>query len=148
MDFLAQHLSMPDSTQAQCAGHIERFERFSPLAPSGYGYGLICSNAAVRVLYPYLEQNCVLKAMAQYNLFLGDRIVIQCLHDLRIPYVPISSFAGGDTRPEWLGHWRRYHNLSFGPAVFHKTTTDQDFDLLERLWFNSRWSTNRLHQMS
>lgn len=136
---LRRFLGRFDPAVPLCVGHLQRYQPYLPPMLAGYGYGIVCTNAAARRLYGYLERSCVREALRRWVLFYGDRAIMLCLRDLGIESKFLRGFSGGSRRSAWAAMARQGTAVQKPPAAFHPVRTDADFDLLERALVNRSW---------
>eukprot|EP00408_Alexandrium_pacificum_P028638 CAMPEP_0171208628 /NCGR_PEP_ID=MMETSP0790-20130122/28184_1 /TAXON_ID=2925 /ORGANISM="Alexandrium catenella, Strain OF101" /LENGTH=321 /DNA_ID=CAMNT_0011674225 /DNA_START=1 /DNA_END=963 /DNA_ORIENTATION=- len=75
-----------------CVGSYERSDR--PLL--SYWSGIVCSNAAVRLLDHHLEGATREVVRTRLGYSAGDFIISKCLRDLKIPMIDLPGFFGGN----------------------------------------------------
>merc|ERR1712226_796170 len=116
---LAYHLRNFDSANPMCLGNFESTRR--PLL--GFWSGIVCSNAAVRLLDKHLELATRDAVLERLGYTAGDFMISKCLWDLGVPLFHIQGFFGG--------HWPFPDGIATQAATFHRVTRRQDFERLD-----------------
>jgi len=114
---------------AVCIGAHERRDR----QLLSYWSGIVCSNAAVRLLDQHLlgATREVVRLRLGYSA--GDFIISKCLRDLGVPLVHVDGFFGGN--------WPLPEGMFPPPSAvtFHRTVRRQDFEALDWQLHKGLW---------